>query len=187
VVTVSVSTAVSAELGEIVNTFPEQDIGSIEVINIISNNPPIEVSLEDNAGAIIYDWLTLDPDRRGEYSYIFTQLAADDYVVLVRDAGGCILQFPISITLETNVFIPNVFTPNGDGFNDSFKILNKTPNTKILISNRWGVKVFESEDYNNDWQGENLPEGVYFYSIQMNGVVYQGNVEVWKNNGPGTN
>jgi gliding motility-associated-like protein len=187
VVTVSVSTSVSAEIGEVVNTYPEQVIGSIETINIISNNLPVQVSLEDSGGSIIYDWLTLDPDRRGDYSYIFMQLPQNDYVVLVRDAGGCVLQLPVSISLETNVFIPNVFTPNGDGFNDSFKILNKTPNTKILISNRWGVKVFESEDYNNDWQGENLPEGVYFYSIQMNGVVYQGNVEVWKNDGPGAN
>ena len=66
-------------------------------------------------------------------------------------------------------------------------ILNKGRNTKVLITSRWGVKVFESNDYQNDWQGEYLSEGDYFYSIKINGVVYQGNVELWNNRGPGTN
>jgi len=66
-------------------------------------------------------------------------------------------------------------------------ILNKSRNTKVLITNRWGVKVFESNNYQNDWQGEYHSEGDYFYSIQMDGVVYQGNVEVLNDRGPGTN
>ena len=66
-------------------------------------------------------------------------------------------------------------------------ILNKSQNTKVHITNRWGVKVLESNDYQNDWQGEYLSEGDYLFSIQIDGVVYQGNVEVWNNRRPGTN
>ena len=105
-------------------------------------------------------------------------------MVILRDANGCDFQLNQSITLETEVFIPNVFTPNNDGYNEFFKVLNKVPNTQIIISNRWGVKVFESDDYQNDWQAKDQSEGVYYYTIKMAGEVYQGYVEVWRNAGP---
>ncbi len=178
---------VSADIGLVRNTYPEQDIGAIEVLNIFSDNPPYAVSLEDDAGNVIYDWVALEEDRLGAYTYTFTLLAAGDYVVLVRDANGCILPIDQAIGLETDVFIPNVFTPNNDGYNEYFKVLNIEPNTEIVITNRWGVKVFESNNYQNDWRADNLPEGVYFYTIKMGGQVYRGNVEVWRNNGPNTN
>jgi len=183
VVTVSVSSGVVATIGEVVNTYPEQDIGAIEVVNIISGNLPIEISLEDNSGNVIHDWVTLEADRLGEYSHLFTLLSQGDYVVVLRDASGCDLLIPQSITLESGVFIPNVITPNGDGYNEFFKILNMSSTAQIQISNRWGVSVFSSSDYQNDWQGENLADGVYFYSIKMAGEVYQGNVEIWRNDG----
>jgi gliding motility-associated-like protein len=187
IITVSVSGGVSGEIGVIVNTYPEQDIGAVEVINITSDDLPIEISLEDDAMNVIFDWTALEADRLGEYSFTFTLLTQGNYVVMLRDAAGCDLVLPQTIGLESNVFIPNVITPNGDGYNEIFKVLNKTPNTQIVISNRWGVKVFESSDYQNDWFGEGLPDGVYFYSIKMAGVVYQGNVEIWRNEAPGSN
>ncbi len=178
---------VSADIGLVRNTYPEQDIGAIEVLNIFSDNPPYAVGLEDDAGNVIYDWVALEEDRLGAYAYTFTLLPAGNYVVLVRDANGCILPIDQAIGLETDVFIPNVFTPNDDGYNEYFKVLNIEPNTKIVITNRWGVKVFESNNYQNDWRADNLPEGVYFYTIKMGGQVYRGNVEVWRNNGPNAN
>ena len=187
VVTVSVSSGVSANIGEVINTYPEQDIGSIEVLDITSDDLPIEISLIDDIGTVIYDWITLDPDRRDEFSYTFTQLSEADYVVMLRDANGCILPLPQSITLETNVFIPNVITPNGDGYNDFFKILNKEPSTEIVIVNRWGVQVYESKDYKNTWQGEGLADGVYFYTIKMAVKVYNSHVEVWRGASGGSN
>ncbi len=171
---------VEAEIGEVQDSYPEQDVGAIEVINMTSDDPPFEVSLEDDAGTVIYDWQAVEEDRLGNYTYQFTRLASGNYVAKVRDTKGCIRPLNVTIGLKTEVFIPNVFTPNGDGYNDYFKVLNKQPNTKIVITNRWGVKVFESDDYQNDWQAENLPEGVYFYVIEMGGQVYRGNVEVWR-------
>jgi gliding motility-associated-like protein len=174
----------TAEIGEVVNTYPEQNIGAIEVINFMSDDPPFRVKLEDVDGNIIYDWISLQEDRLGEYSYLFTLLPAADYVVWVEDDKGCTFPILQSIIFETELFIPNVFTPNGDNYNDYFKILNKSGTAQVRINNRWGVKVFESDDYQNDWQAENLPEGVYFYTVKMNGVVYNGNVEVWRHSGP---
>ncbi|HEY8999968.1 MAG TPA: gliding motility-associated C-terminal domain-containing protein [Mucilaginibacter sp.] len=65
--------------------------------------------------------------------------------------------------------IPNVFTPNGDGFNDTFTIedLNKYPENEILIFNRWGNSVFQEKNYHNEWTGAGLSEGTYFYILKV--------------------
>lgn len=75
-------------------------------------------------------------------------------------------------------FVPNVFTPNGDSENETFRIPcldgEQFPNNSIVIYNQWGDKVFEAEPYSNApgkaWDGtlngeagKNLPDGVYFY------------------------
>jgi gliding motility-associated-like protein len=87
-------------------------------------------------------------------------------------------QFTTPAAELTNLFIPNAFTPNGDGINDKFVItgIESFPDNTILVVNRWGNKVFETEGYNNEWDGKNqfgvslnkdgfLPEGIYFYIL----------------------
>jgi len=65
--------------------------------------------------------------------------------------------------------IPNVFTPNGDGVNDTFTIpqLPNYPNNEIIIFNRWGNSVYQKTGYLNDWTGEGLNEGTYFYILKV--------------------
>ncbi|MDN3603817.1 T9SS type B sorting domain-containing protein [Belliella kenyensis] len=65
-------------------------------------------------------------------------------------------------------FIPNVITPNEDQKNDSFKIkgLGKFAENEIKILNRYGDQVFEQRDYQNDWQADKLPAGIYFYVLR---------------------
>jgi hypothetical protein len=60
--------------------------------------------------------------------------------------------------------IPNIITPNGDLLNQHFVIEKEIhgPNHLVLY-NRWGEKVYSSDDYRNDWDGGSLPTGVYFY------------------------
>jgi len=66
-------------------------------------------------------------------------------------------------------FIPNVITPNNDGLNDRFEIkgLNKFISNKITIFNRWGDTLLEKDNYGNDWQGEGLVAGTYFYTLEV--------------------
>ena len=68
----------------------------------------------------------------------------------------------------------NAFSPNGDGINDKWVVTNGGNCTKkisVLIFNRYGNKVFESENYNNDWngtyKGKPLPDGTYYYTIRF--------------------
>lgn len=72
----------------------------------------------------------------------------------------------------------NVFTPDGDGFNDCFHFggfLNECSEFKLIIYDRWGLKMFETKDFNSCWNGRvknigrKCPEGTYFYICEYSG------------------
>lgn len=88
------------------------------------------------------------------------------YVTVTDECGAetsNVVQFePLS---AANIFIPNIITPNGDNWNDTFVLDGKLLNPNLSIFNRWGNEVFSSPLYNNNWNGEDLPVGVYFYHI----------------------
>lgn len=87
---------------------------------------------------------------------------------------------PIVIPGGTQVFIPEGFSPNGDGINDYFVIRNAGGQRVTLeIYNRWMTLVYKNEDYRNDWNGttnnglrvggtsQGLPDGTYFYVVKL--------------------
>ncbi len=81
----------------------------------------------------------------------------------------CVQPEPPTIT------IPNVFSPNGDNLNDFFRIRNLElyDFRPLVIYNRWGSVVYQSDQYNNDWDGRGVPDGVYYgvVSIILNNQV----------------
>ena len=60
--------------------------------------------------------------------------------------------------------MPNIITPNGDGYNDTFiiKDLAFFAPVQLKIYNRWGRLIHETNSYENDWNGKGIPAGVYF-------------------------
>jgi gliding motility-associated-like protein len=75
---------------------------------------------------------------------------------------------------ETQLFIPNSFSPNADGINDVWKVVGfNTGNLRIQIFDRWGLLVFESFDGDKPWLGDHqggttfVPSDVYPYVIQF--------------------
>jgi len=93
------------------------------------------------------------------------------YTVEITDTiTGCVAYIDKDVTDQNcDLEIPNVFTPNADGFNDEFEIRNLEhyPGSRMVIYNRWGQKVFEHSDYyNNWWDGDGAPDGTYFYVLQ---------------------
>jgi len=66
------------------------------------------------------------------------------------------------------LFIPNVIKPDNDGKNETFVIraASKFDQIGLTIFNRWGDKVFESADYQNDWSAEGLNAGTYYYQVR---------------------
>jgi gliding motility-associated-like protein len=78
--------------------------------------------------------------------------------------------------------IPNVITPNGDCCNEKFVIGGLKPDQwSLSVYNRWGTIVHKSNNYKNDWGGDNLSDGVYFYLVQYNlcsGIRYKGTLSI---------
>lgn len=68
-----------------------------------------------------------------------------------------------------SIKIPNVFTPNNDGTNDTWIIHNIElyPDSRVQIFNRWGREIYNTTGYKNDWAGKNLNEDTYFYIVRI--------------------
>lgn len=94
----------------------------------------------------------------------------------------------VEIIPQMSFYIPNTFTPNGDGLNDTFGIAGEALNEfRMQIFNRWGQLVFESGNPNERWdgtfRGDKVSEGVYVYKVTASGaagkkVTKEGNLNV---------
>ena len=74
-----------------------------------------------------------------------------------------------------SIYIPNSFTPNGDGLNDTFGIYGESINNfNMQIFNRWGQIIFESNNVTETWDGtydgRSVPQGAYVYRVTSQGV-----------------
>jgi len=104
-------------------------------------------------------------------------LLAGSYGVHIIDSNNCEKTAFISVP-EGNcpdIIVHNVITPNGDGINDVWVIENieSYPKNVIQVFDKWGDKVYEQDNYNNDWGGRStngdlLPNGTYFYVVKLN-------------------
>ncbi len=75
-----------------------------------------------------------------------------------------------------SIYIPNSFTPNGDGLNDMFGAYGEAiKDFKMQVYNRWGQLIFESNNVTNQWDGTHLgqkvPQGSYVYKVIAKGIV----------------
>lgn len=102
----------------------------------------------------------------GSTDSILTISESGIYFVKVN-SPYCTISDSITVQVEDcPSFVPNVFTPNGDGVNDRFLIQNNDFfNWNIEIYNRWGRRVYKSIPYKNDWDGDDLPTGLYYYYL----------------------
>jgi gliding motility-associated-like protein len=80
----------------------------------------------------------------------------------------------MTVRILKPIDVPNVFSPNGDGTNDTWLIPNLAdyPGAKVEVFNRWGQQVFLSYGYNKAWDGtflgKPLPLATYYYVITLN-------------------
>ncbi|MFT7611825.1 MAG: gliding motility-associated-like protein [Parvicellaceae bacterium] len=109
-----------------------------------------------------------------------TPLDTTTYYIIVTNALGCTNSDSITVNvipdsgIDTDD-IDNLFTPNGDGKNDTWHINNIEAWTDytLAVFNRWGQEVYTTTNYANDWngnyQGQPLPEGAYYFVIDFSG------------------
>ena len=113
------------------------------------------------------------------------------YTLVVIDDNKCEASGSITITVSgagSKILVPNAFSPNGDGINDTWVITNLSvyPGATVDVFNRYGQPVFHSENSNKAWDGtyngKPLPVGTYYYIIdpKNNEKKMAGSVTIFK-------
>lgn len=129
-----------------------------------------EVSI--NGGS---SWITPSSGANG-LSHTVTGLSPlESATLIVRAKGGCQDVQSLAVTgkaLIDQVFIPNSFSPNGDGLNDVLQVYGYVvKDMQFMVFNQWGEKVFESKDPKRAWDGTSKgklqPSGVYMYVSKL--------------------
>ena len=112
-------------------------------------------------------------------THVVTGLQPNQTITLIVRALGAITcqnstGSAVGATLfpDVGIFVPNTFTPNGDGKNDVLKVYgNYIQKLNMQIYNQWGEKVFETNDVNGGWdgtaKGKLQPVGVYVYTVSV--------------------
>ena len=127
---------------------------------------------------------TLTTSDLGDFEYVFESNAGDEFEICLESVSpfGCIANYCLNTVIRDIevVYIPNSFSPDGDGLNEVFKpvISSSIESDSYLfqIFDRWGQVVFSTRDVNEGWNGcdENgavLPIGTYVYSVGFRGNV----------------
>ena len=196
--TYTVSTELAHVIEKVKASFPEPRSTGGFLLKTISGGLPFtdetgtyySVSLIDPAtSAEIAGPLTVRRNAQGNYQYDFRNLPIGNYIVRVTDAFGCTSTSTVIVPADTRLLIPNIFTPNGDGINDLFEIVNLplTGAHRLVITNRWGKEIFSSRSYSEGvfWAADGVPEGIYFYKLDVEGdQTYNGWVEITRGSKP---
>ncbi|MBF9255462.1 DUF3494 domain-containing protein [Pontibacter sp. 172403-2] len=98
--------------------------------------------------------------------------AAGQVTVVANNAScaGAATSASINVALaDGQLSFPKAFSPNGDGQNDTWVITNllKFPDNEVIIFNRWGAEVYRQKGYQNNWNGNKLGQGTYFYKVSV--------------------
>jgi gliding motility-associated-like protein len=143
-------------------------------------NPLSSIKIPADTALCDADTLTLAPQLEG-ISYMVNGIRNSmvhiskegTYTIVASDENGCSKTFTTNVHSQNcKIFMPNAFTPNGDGKNDVFKIpvQSQIILKEFSIYNRWGNKIFTTTDRNIGWDGsfkgaESSPD-IYLYLIK---------------------
>lgn len=119
---------------------------------------------------VIYSW-------NGKQDTIVHLTETGNYNITASDSLGCTKDFSVHVDFKDcigcKIFIPSAFTPNGDGLNEVLKGYSNCPieNYQLQIFNRWGQKLFETNDLSKGWDGtfngKKEPVGISIYLLQF--------------------
>ena len=140
-------------------------------IDTVCSGSQVELSARPSGGVSPYSYLWETGETTGVILFGANGSTDTEVAVTVTDKCGQQVTETVLIPIKVCEVIPmNVMTPNGDGMNEFlvFQFLENFPNNHLIVYNRWGMVVFEEDNYQNDWDGDNLSDGTYFYILSLN-------------------
>jgi len=164
---ITINSSLSLDVSLSRDTLICRDDEFIEIVKVSGGVPPYKYAwLWDGIPLDIFsDTVKFLPDVDG----ILSVIVVDKCKVEQDDDQTIFLE---SCNIETQ----NIFTPNGDGKNDFLIIQGiavsnfdetSLPTAAITIFNRWGLKLYEADPYQNNWDAYGLPDGIYYYIVEL--------------------
>jgi len=181
-------------------------------VSVVSNGitvqiqPPVDVNAGPDKEILAGSSVILEGTADGTYPVTWTPSVGLDFsandplrpiasptitttYTLSAGAGGCADSDEMTVTVRPPIRIPNAFTPNGDGRDDTWQIefIEQFPDNTVTVFNRWGNKIFSAENYGraNEWRGDingqPAPVGTYYYVVVTKGPLgrsYSGSITV---------
>jgi len=154
------------------------DIGSNLRVDV-GKTVTLVLTVADSGAIADVIWEGVAPPCPGCFTNVFAGEVTGDVLVTVIDTNGCEASTSIRLTVfrPKHIFVPNVFSPNDDGFNDRFRIMGNTIEMikSLRIYDRWGSLVFEELDmpqtaaagWDGTFKGKQLNPGVYVYRAEL--------------------
>lgn len=171
------------QCGEVANNLVTIDRAAPTASFVHDELNAIQVMFQNNStGANQYLWDFGDSTTSVDENPWHEYLAAGMYPVMLVaiNEAGCTDTAWSQVEAPLIAFLPNAFTPNGDGLNDTWKVYGEgfknngyTKEFHIQVFDRWGNTVFESHDINFEWDGMRggsmVQMGVYPYKVRLEG------------------
>ncbi|AXG73032.1 gliding motility-associated C-terminal domain-containing protein [Flavobacterium arcticum] len=155
-----------------------------EMVNITANTAGFIVELEagcddfeyiisisniDEMNGSLFQWTGPNGYSYAGEEAVITNLEGGEYFITVTNPEGCSVSASIMIE-NTGCIIPRGISPNDDGYNQTFDLSNLDVRD-LQIFNRYGLQVYEKQNYINEWYGQSdkgdLPTGTYFYVVTL--------------------
>ncbi|MFH1160102.1 MAG: gliding motility-associated C-terminal domain-containing protein [bacterium] len=157
---------------------------------------PPELNILFSADTSLWEGTPLEAEATGQYDSLLWSTGSHTPLITITSPGnysvtvwktGCFLQISFILTIHTleQPVIMNLFTPNGDGHNDTWIIrgYNLFGTCHVAVYDQWGTQVYANLDYQNTWDGSSdhgaLPTGSYYYVVYYdNGTIYKGTIAI---------
>lgn len=195
----------------IINGLPGANVKLIiegnEDTTIYLQNPVLTFSFEEVSPTHVINpplWEFGDGDTAVSFNpthvYSKSNTWTDDFYTLrltIANENGCDTIIEVDIPIkEAKLKIPGVITPNGDGLNEAFMILNENKTgsgeeikittefqrMELVIFDRWGRKIYDDSNYQSDWAGKGVPDGAYYFKLKTVGFYrtdnYKGSITI---------
>ncbi|XOV93378.1 MAG: gliding motility-associated C-terminal domain-containing protein [Bacteroidota bacterium] len=129
----------------------------------------------DSDAGFVWDLGDGTTNNQKQFTYRYQETGEYDISLIVDTV--CVVNKTVQISFE-EIFVPNVFTPNNDGKNDVFEIRTDLQ-ADLEIFDRSGKKVYAQKNYQNTWNGDDLPGNTYYYALTLSdGDVCNGWVQI---------
>ncbi|MCI5057533.1 MAG: PKD domain-containing protein, partial [Flavobacteriales bacterium] len=166
------------EFDSMIHVFDQPEAKISYTPNNPSNINPRVYLIDRSTGATNWEWLVDSSDIyiQENVSHDFEEVGVHDVRLVVANNLGCRDTTRTKVFVITNsvVYVPNTFTPNGDGYNDEFGPVGEgfgTENFEMYIFNRWGDPIYSTTSITAPWNGKVgnvgavVQDGLYLYKI----------------------